>query len=391
MESVIVGHPGKQHSDQLAIALHEVGWLKAYVTGQFAATSLDQIGSLALPVMRRHAIVAPESMTIVTRPMAAAMHKFVRVSARAHKLADILAFDLFDRSFARIVDSMRPSAVVGYEMASKRTFLRARKIGAKCILDAAACHFALQDELLKVSEKTKNSYSGKLTRKKKQAEITLADIVICPSPLSANSYIAAGVAEDRVRINILGVDVERFSMPKADTRSGAARFLFVGNDAVAKGLDLLECAVTSEQIRDVPFTVDVVGAAGLHVSAATTRIRSLGKLRNSELAAILPSYDCLVLPSRLESFGMVVLEALASGVPVIVSRLAGASVLIRDGVNGWTVDANADAIAFRLGEAARHVQMLRSMREGCRTSALSYTWSSYRSRAVEIVNEVMSS
>src|SRR4029079_8151257 len=93
----------------------------------------------------------------------------------------------------------------------------------------------------------------------------------------------------------------------------------------------------------------------------------LGSLSQAELAARLRAADCLVLPSRNESFGMVVPEALAAGLPVLVSDRVGASDLVTEGRNGWVVRAgDARALAERMLGASRNREDLRGMRPACR-------------------------
>ncbi|MBK9785793.1 MAG: glycosyltransferase family 4 protein [Betaproteobacteria bacterium] len=103
------------------------------------------------------------------------------------------------------------------------------------------------------------------------------------------------------------------------------------------------------------------------------------------MAQVLSKADCLLLPSRLESFGMVVLEALASGVPVLVSKWAGASMVIQDGINGWTFDSDYGDFRNRIFWCATHVDELRSMRLKCVEISHLHSWSAYQARAIEIV------
>ena len=98
----------------------------------------------------------------------------------------------------------------------------------------------------------------------------------------------------------------------------------------------------------------VVGAARRRgppagaLSVRTRRARGTRPTRPS-LAAELRRADCLVLPSRNDSYGMVVPEALASGLPVLVSDMVGAKDLVAEGQNGWVVPAgDAGALAERM-------------------------------------------
>ena len=69
-----------------------------------------------------------------------------------------------------------------------------------------------------------------------------------------------------------------------------------------------------------------------------------GFLRGEELAAAYACADVFVMPSRTETLGLVVLEAMSSGVPVVGARAGGIPEMIEDGVSGFLFDTEADAI-----------------------------------------------
>jgi glycosyltransferase involved in cell wall biosynthesis len=119
-------------------------------------------------------------------------------------------------------------------------------------------------------------------------------------------------------------------------------------------VDLLLHAFAS--LHDVRKTLTLVGPVvedGLLPRPARADVRVRGKLAREALAAEYASADVLVMPSRGEGYGLVVAEALASGLPAIVSSATGAKDLVRDGENGWV---------FAAGDA---VDLARAMRRAC--------------------------
>jgi glycosyltransferase involved in cell wall biosynthesis len=116
----------------------------------------------------------------------------------------------------------------------------------------------------------------------------------------------------------------------------------------------------------------------------------LGPLSQADFASRLTAADCLVLPSRNESFGMVVPEALAAGLPVLVSDRAGAAALVQEGRNGWIVPAgDAGALAGRMLRAAGSREELGRMREDCRRSAAACGWSAYGERLSSLLRALL--
>lgn len=116
-------------------------------------------------------------------------------------------------------------------------------------------------------------------------------------------------------------------------------FLFVGRLWEEKGIDrFLDIAAKK-------YPVKVIGDGGLRdeLQKKYSSAVFLGKLPPDQVLNELKTARALVLPSiYLESFGLVVAEALANGVPVIVSKTVGAASLVQEGINGFIVDMNVE-------------------------------------------------
>jgi glycosyltransferase involved in cell wall biosynthesis len=166
------------------------------------------------------------------------------------------------------------------------------------------------------------------------------------------------------RIRVIPNFLEHDSGTGDDARDG---ILYVGRLSVEKGIDVLV-----EAAEAVPGSVTIVGDGPLSpvVEAARSRggLAWLGALDRDAVAERLRSAEALLVPSVcFEGFPIVILEAFASGTPVIASRIGSLAELVDDGVNGLLVEpgnpgALRDAImrirerpheARRMGAAAR--------------------------------------
>jgi UDP-glucose:(heptosyl)LPS alpha-1,3-glucosyltransferase len=148
-----------------------------------------------------------------------------------------------------------------------------------------------------------------------------------------------------------GVDPALFA-PAGPPRKARAEpvVLFVGAFA-RKGLDTAIEALALMRTRVLLRAVGG-GSAGRFERLARrlgVRGRVLLEAPTRDIAAAFRSADAFVFPSRYDPFGMVVAEALACGVPVVTSRVAGASELVRSGVNGIVVEDATDAAGFAAG------------------------------------------
>ncbi len=157
-----------------------------------------------------------------------------------------------------------------------------------------------------------------------------------------------------------GVDTDLFRpRDKSYLQLPRPVYLFVGRVAVEKNLEAL--------LRlHLPGTVVVVGDGPAKQALAETypRTRFVGYRRGEELARYLAAADVFVFPSRTDTFGVAMLEAMACGVPVAAYPVTGPINVVRNGVNGWLDEDLAKAITRALAISP----------ESCRNSALKYSW-----------------
>ena len=148
-----------------------------------------------------------------------------------------------------------------------------------------------------------------------------------------------------------GVDPAVFA-PAGPPRPAAAEpvVLFVGAFA-RKGLDTAIEALALMRTRAVLRVVGAGAVAGFERLAEARGVRDRVRIEapTRDIATAFRTADAFVFPSRYDPFGMVVAEALACGVPVVTSRVAGASELVRSGANGVVVEDATDAAGFAAG------------------------------------------
>ena len=392
---VLVTHPGRQHSHQAALALEEAGMLAGYWAGVPAVERHRRW--LSDRLWRRFVRYAPVPLPAERVRWAPWVPALRRLGDRAlpSRLAawtDFLACRLFDRWAAARLRPGATDAVVACEISALNTFLKAKRLGMVTILDAAATHHRTQDRFHGFSEPA--DLHRRITAVK-DAEISLADHVLTVSELARRSYLEAGVPPERVHCMPLGVEVDLFA-PASGTvpATAATTFVFAGAASRVKGLDLLLAAFARVHGAEPEARLLVIGPAGdasaLLAPKAPAGVTVLGSLPQAEVAARFAAADCLVLPSRNESFGMVVPEALAAGLPVLVSDRVGAAELVQEGKNGWVVPAgDAGALAERMLDAVRNRDDLRRMRTACRQSAAACNWSVYRERLPALLREAV--
>jgi len=192
------------------------------------------------------------------------------------------------------------------------------------------------------------------------------------------------IAPEKLHVIYNGVDLEHFHPRhrvalRAQARSkfgcadGDMLFAFVGSGFERKGL---ACAIESlAQTGDARMRLVVAGrdraaprfAAQARAAGVAGRVTLLGGVE--DVRPVYAAADCFILPTLYDPFPNAALEALAMGVPVIVSRRCGAAELVRAPENGWICEAHDAAGLAALLATAAHSARDEKMRAAARASA----------------------
>lgn len=278
---------------------------------------------------------------------------------------------LFDRAVSRHLADSR--AVVAMPGAAERTF--GACAGVK-VLHAVDGHPRAVNLLLE-------STFGRVARREivperrvaqVERELAAADVVLVPSELKRREYAANGVSANQMTTAPYGVDVRRFfaSPPGDRRRRRRPKLLYVGQVSYRKGVPLLVKAARGLEV-DVEMIGPVVEPELLR--GLPDNVTHRGAVLSADLNEVMNGSDALVLPSLEDAFGLVVLEALASGMPVLTTDQTGAAEVV--GVDdGWIVGAG-DWRA--LHEVMRDVPLLTDDERGdradrVRTTGEDRTW-----------------
>lgn len=163
----------------------------------------------------------------------------------------------------------------------------------------------------------------------------------------------------KLRIVHCGVWPDRYAATQARPQSGPVQLLFVGRVAPVKGLRVLLEALGAARAQGADLHLTIVGdgedRAHLEQLAAPlgAAVHFAGYQSQQGVADAMAAADIFVLPSFAEGVPVVLMEAMASGKPVISSLVAGIPELVEDGVSGYLVPpGDAETLAARIIELA---------------------------------------
>ncbi len=199
-----------------------------------------------------------------------------------------------------------------------------------------------------------------------------------------------GVSRARMTIVPCGVDLRHFHPQNRQQAraalglNGKPTLLFVGRPDPLKGGDLL---IQAAGLLQQPADVVMIGGnleddpelerlrEAARAQGLADAVRFVGAVPQEELPRYYSAADLMVVPSYYESFGLVAVEALACGTPVIATKVGGLQYIVQDGENGFLVPWRcAGFFAEKIDEALGDETLLDGMRGNARASVLRYSW-----------------
>jgi glycosyltransferase involved in cell wall biosynthesis/predicted metal-dependent phosphoesterase TrpH len=215
-------------------------------------------------------------------------------------------------------------------------------------------------------------------------------VVMSPSRAADASLTELGIPADRQLRWDRGVDLERFSparhAPGTLQRQRTFNVLYVGRLSKEKGIDLLADAFLIARDRD-PSLHLVLAGRGPEEDALRSRLGDaatfLGWVEGDELPQVYASADLFMFASTTDTFGQVILEAQASGLPVLAVDAGGPADLIEDGRSGCLVEPEAGALAGALRGLARREAIRERLATGGLLAVRERSWERSLSQLAE--------
>ena len=238
--------------------------------------------------------------------------------------------------------------------------------------------------------------------------VPIADALIAFTAEEKDNLISIyGAQPEKVKVIPCGVDTDLFRpMDKGKARSelglpnSSQILLFAGRIQPFKGIDILLRAVAC-LLDNRELHLFIIGGDS-ESDDELTRLRTLstelgldgkvtfsGAMEHGEMPLFYSAADICVVPSYHESFGLVAVEALACGIPVVASRVGGLATIIKDGETGYLVDKlSPEAFAQRLELLLGDEKLQRRMGDAARPSVMKYEWSMVARQVLNVYEEL---
>lgn len=294
------------------------------------------------------------------------------------------------------------AAVVAYEGFALPAFERARRAGARAYLNYPVAHHrrrrAIRDEELEREPEFAATWPGfddwgPGHEERLDGEIATADAILLGSSFAADSFVASGVPEHKLRVVPYGVDLGVFSPPPAPRiPDGRFRVVYAGQLTQRKGLSYLLRGYRRFRRPDSVLTLVGSVVGGLEPLAPWCELfEHVPHQTRPALAERYRQSDVFVFPTLVEGMPLVVLEAMACGLPVVVTA-NGPAGIVRDGVEGFVIPERSDeAVAERLELLYREPGLRLEMGRRAAARALDFGWPAYAAGVMRVLDEAVPS
>ena len=397
--SVIVAYGGVHQAFQIALAAEEAGLLETFYGSLFDAPG--KWGKWFGLMMRSETLINRRTPGIASNrleeiPTPFLLNRFAGITGRTRGWYPWYKANFaFDRKAAARLQYSRARLFVGTETCTRDSFRAAGKNKMIKVLDCPQAHPVFLTRLFKeaadhLKVPPPPPFDPPELAARKAEEFAMADIFLVISEMQRRSFIEAGFPAKCLVAIPLWVDSQLW-FPPADKQpsssSSPLKILFVGNIGLRKGIPYLTQAV--EKCGDrVQLTLVGInsGETNDFISRNKSLIRYAGTKNKTELREIYGQSDILVLPSLVDTFGFAALEAMACGLPVIVTENCGVPVP----EPAWRVPImNSDAIAQRLEYYVANREALQFDGAIARQFSKQFTPERYREQIKNLLRELL--
>jgi glycosyltransferase involved in cell wall biosynthesis len=198
-----------------------------------------------------------------------------------------------------------------------------------------------------------------------------------------------GTPRDKLRVIPYAADCRRFHPISRSGREDFCTFLFAGGITQRKGIKYLLEAWG--RIRRPGWKLQLLGPLPGRrdpLEPYLGMVEPLGRVSHCEMPALMAAADVFVFPSLFEGSAVVTYEALACGLPSVVTPNAGS--VVRDGIDGFVVSPrDVDALAATMERLGNDRELRARMAGAARARALTFDWPRYHASLIAVVEELI--
>ncbi|MES2389186.1 MAG: glycosyltransferase family 4 protein [Bacteroidota bacterium] len=401
---ITVSHSGKQHSYHLAKALLNLQSLDVFFTSSYVAS----------PALQNYFIKSGN--TYFSRRFEEGLGGSKVDANWRFELREIILRKLygktgrtqnavyerdvnFDAYVAGKLPNRKADAFWGFQGSCHSSLQKANDLGRISLCELATAHVTAARRILGEESLLHPEWADSIDNlvfpapyeKRLVEEPHIAKYAVAASAFTRQTLLEDGIAPEKILTLPLGFDLQHVPYPERndDITKRPLRLLYAGTLTQRKGLLYLLSAMRSLKNENIELhCIGGIQGSGKALKEFSDNYIYHSPVSQAELFGMYGAYDALVLPTVFEGFGLVIVEAMAAGLPVITTPHSMGPELVRDNVNGWIVpirDISALSTAIMKLRHKTGDEYL-AMRQAARDSAGAYTWDVYAQRLGSLIS-----
>lgn len=326
---------------------------------------------------------------------AGSLHEVIRMSLERSGLRSLLGLssqsltDWVYKSFdAKVAHRLKQTdAVYCYEDGAEYIFKRARELGILCFYDLPIPYYKKREEIL--GSEINFALEPKWKKERKDSELKLSDHIFVASTFTKSSLTEIGVSKEKISIIPYGVKTPLHQQSKIESKE--FKILFVGRIEERKGIQYITKSFSSLKLHNASLTlVGFNQNSSIYTSQPDLGIYFKGVVTPFELSTYYAQADLFVFPTLFDGFGLVILEALSYGIPVITTSNSAGPDILTEGVDGFIIPIkNVEALSQKILWCYEHREELRAMRENAKNTAKKFSWENYEAQITQIISKIL--
>ena len=396
-QQIVISHSGKQHSYHVAKSLNDLGYLNKFYTSSYVKHNKFQNYLLKKnnKFLTRRFLTGLSGSKVDANWRFEIPEHFGKILKYDSKKIEELVYnrdEKFDSYISNILSKTKPKYFWGFQGSCLESLRTVKKDGGIAICELATAHITYAKYILNEEKLLHPDWADSISNvdfpmhyeNRLVEEPNEADIVIAASAFTKLSLTESGTPENKIHILPLGADVEHITyLEKKRNKNKPLKLLYAGTVTQRKGIYYLLEAMKYFSKSEVELHVigNIFGSG-----AAFEKYKDIysyhGSVSQQQLFGIYHVFDALVLPTIFEGFALVIVEAMAAGLPVITTAHSIGPELINDDHNGYIVPIrNIEAIKQSIEKIINKTENeFEEMSKKAHASALNYSWNMYKNR-----------
>jgi starch synthase len=416
--SVVVACPdARPPAYQAVIGLGRAGLLQRFLTASYydpdgplaklaRRLAPNRLSRLESVLLRRHEAEIPPGRVLTVPCVDLSLRIEARLAGRSPTFKRMIAqarTTWFDRRLARMLARHRPEALLVFsDVGSCATLPLCRRLGIPTVLSMV--HGDVREEALVLDQEAALAPEffsiylgdGVLDRaelawlhRRRLRDVALADLILVPSDHIARTLVDHGTSRRKIRVVPYAADCHRFHPLAGKRHDATCTFLFAGGITQRKGIKYLLEAWS--RVRRPGWKLQLLGALPKNpgpLASLLDQVELLGRVAHADVPARMAAADVFVFPSLFEGSAVVTYEALACGLPSVVTPAAGS--VVRDGIEGFVVEPrDVNVLAHRMEQLGNTPELRTQMSAAARCRARDFDWPRYHKSIIDAVTELI--